>query len=88
MEVRPDRIFQGTVHDRLSHFLPEDQWVRVIDYWGRTGWKIGYRDFEKGPCQFKGQPERGFGGGVWVLYDHDGSVSGVHQDMMWEIVGS
>ena len=87
-EANHDRVFRGTIYDRLTHFLPEDQWVRVIDHWGRTGWKIGYRDFERGPCQYKGQLERGFGGDVWILYDHDGSVSGVHAEMVWEIASS
>lgn len=81
-EVNSDRVFQGVTHDRLSHFLPKDKWVRVVDYWGRTGWKVGYRDFERGPCQYKDQPVRGLGGDVWVLYDHDGSVSGVCAEMV------
>jgi len=85
MMIRPEasngRMFRGREYDSLSHFFPEEKWVRVIDYWGRRGWKIGYRDYVRAPCQYKGQKERGHGGDIWILYDHDGSIGTVHPEM-------
>lgn len=66
--------------DCISHFYPESEWYPVIDFWGKTGLCIGYRD--KVYSQQTGYKDHGFGGEFYILYDHDNSIGGIHPSKM------
>lgn len=74
-------MFMEMEFDCISHFHPRDQWFRVRDRWGNVGWCVGYRDWVKAECQpHNAKVELGFGGQVYIFYDHDGSVGFVEPE--------
>lgn len=85
-------MFEGVEFCRLAHFYPEDDWFRVIDYWGQTGWCVGYRDFQRSTQIFRNKTteinersNQGLGGDVYVKYDHDGNVGLINLCMIEKI---
>lgn len=83
IETRDDlgRVhFENEIFDSLSHFFDYPDRYRVIDKWGKTGTAIGYRSWIDGIY-----PDSGFGGEIWVLYDHDHSIGGVDPRMLENI---
>lgn len=80
-------FFDGIEFDCISHFYPEEVWFRVRDFWGREGWCIGYRDYVESNQKFvdrktgKVKGGGGFGGEIYIKYDHDGSYGGLAPEM-------
>ncbi len=72
--------FRGNEFDKITHFYPEPEWYRIVDYWGRAGWVVGYRDWVEGLY-----PKTGFGGQVMILYDSDNTVCGLEKCMVEKI---
>ena len=70
--------WRGMEWDRISHFYDEKDFKRCMDFWGNTGWIVGYRDFIQSDQIIKGKRSKdGFGVQVYILYDKDGSIGGV-----------
>lgn len=76
-------IWNEYEYDQITHIMEESQWTRFRDFWGKTGWVIGFRDFVPAACKNKKATwKEGFGGEIMVKYDN-GDISSLHESKVF-----